>query len=212
MAMLVSIWNMRNAILFRGEKLSPFTFYRGWSSKVDVVISALNRKKQDNQKTGVDEETGNGEMMESKEIKEGRPVYLVHSGDGCHLKRIMVDASWDSQRVASFGWCLLNEEEAVVYEGKAKGRAENPLQAETKGLKMALDWARMEGLLHLEISSDCLQLVTQLADIGMVHHSIEGLLEEVAEISSYFHCLCISYIPRAFNCRAHKLAEEARNL
>ncbi|XP_074290573.1 uncharacterized protein LOC141617290 [Silene latifolia] len=160
----------------------------------------------------MDEEEITGRSLENKEVKGGRPVYLVHSGNGCHVKRIMVDASWDTQRVASFGWCLQNEEGVIEYEGKAKGRAENPLQAETKGLKMALEWAREEGLLHLEVSSDCLQLVTQLADLGKVHHTIEGLMEEISELSSYFHCLGVSFIPRDLNCRAHKLAEEARRL
>ncbi|XP_074290144.1 uncharacterized protein LOC141616886 [Silene latifolia] len=211
-AMLSAIWNMRNNIRFRGERLPPSIFYRCWESTVSLTKSACSKKEENKLNASWDVEGNEGRSVEFKAIKEGQPVYLVNSGNGCHMKRIMVDVGWDISRLASFGWCFQNEEGVIEYEGKAKGRAENPLQAETKGFKMALEWARMKGILHLEISSDCLQLVNQLAGLGSVHHYIGSFVEEIMELSSSFHCLCVSFIPRDLNCRAHKLAEEARTM
>ncbi|XP_074276872.1 uncharacterized protein LOC141600528 [Silene latifolia] len=144
-------------------------------------------------------------------IRESKPVNLVSSMGNCDRVRIMVDAGWKSRDKAGIGWVVVSATGSLLFkEGKAL-KAETPLQAEALGLRDAVIWAVKQKVLHLEISSDCLPLVAALADIHKPHHLAKMILNDILSISTSFHCLSISYIPRDFNKIAHGLACKAMN-
>ncbi|XP_074278244.1 uncharacterized protein LOC141601837 [Silene latifolia] len=117
------------------------------------------------------------------------------------------DMTWASS-------CALcnNADGETRYEGFLRGRAESPLQAEALGLKEAISWARQAGVLHIEVSSDCLSLLTQWMGKQAKHHHIRNILQDITLLSSVFHCLCFSYVRRDCNFRAHALAQQAMSL
>ncbi|XP_074318610.1 uncharacterized protein LOC141655428 [Silene latifolia] len=77
----------------------------------------------------------------------------------CRMMRVKVDSSWENSYAATFGWVAFGGSGDLFFEGSVKGRAESPLQAKALGVKEVLQWACGRGILHLEVSSDCLQLL-----------------------------------------------------
>ncbi|XP_074287514.1 uncharacterized protein LOC141612602 [Silene latifolia] len=121
----------------------------------------------------------------------------------------MVDAGWRGIEKAGIGW------EGVLGNGQRycrevrKIRAESPLQAEGLGVLSVMLWAQEQGIRHLEISTDCISIVYQLAGFERMQHLIKATLMDIIGTAASFHCLAISYIPRSFNKRAHGLACKA---
>ncbi|XP_074266002.1 uncharacterized protein LOC141588458 [Silene latifolia] len=95
---------------------------------------------------------------------------------------------------------------------QARIRAESAMQAEALGIRDIVMWAQERRVLHLDISSDCLQLVTKLAETEKEDHRITGILEDIRASFSFFHCLVFNFIPKRFNGFAHNLAKQAMNL
>ncbi|XP_074288687.1 uncharacterized protein LOC141613845 [Silene latifolia] len=123
LAIIVSLWNLRNNARFRGERFIPEAFFRVYNR---LVSDALNA------------------------VKESKTQVVL-----------MVDASWRKSCHASWGWVAMDSEENVICNGSGRGFSESPLQAEAIGVLKALIWARDCGFLHVEVSSDCLQLLFQ---------------------------------------------------
>ncbi|XP_074283592.1 uncharacterized protein LOC141608134 [Silene latifolia] len=136
--------------------------------------------------------------------------------NGSHLVSIairanQVDASWYRTYEAAIGWVAFDMGGNILFEGGVKMRAES-LQAEAMNIRRVLDWARDRGMLHLEVVTDFLQLVYQIAGIERTHHLIKGILDDITSSTSCFHCLCFSFLPRGLNRIAHGLARQAMEM
>ncbi|XP_074300109.1 uncharacterized protein LOC141631323 [Silene latifolia] len=216
LVILVSLWTLRNDIIFRGVSFNPGVFFSKCRHLNEDVLQA-NGKILNDPTHPPGFETGDhgntlDEDTEYQMLRVGRPFYCIGSFSSCSMVRIYVDASWKTSCLAGFGWIVIGSEGETRYEGYVCGRAVSPLQAEALSLKAVISWARQAVVLHLEISSDCLQLLTQWMGKETPHHHIKGILNDSTLILSAFHCFCFSYVRRDGNIRAHALAKQAMSL
>ncbi|XP_074305970.1 uncharacterized protein LOC141641196 [Silene latifolia] len=214
LATIVSIWNLRNAARFRGGKFYPEVFFRFLNQLVGVTMEARTQSSR-SLGQGSTEAHNDGIMEQDlgmNTLGNGNPVYVTGTPGSCSMIRLMVDASWRKSCEASWGWIALDMGGHVVGEGNGRGFAESPLQVEALGVTRAISWARDCGLLHVEVSSDCLQLLGQWAGYGAGHYLIAGILDDIAFLSTNFHCLCFSYVCRELNGPAHRLARRAMTM
>ncbi|XP_074264948.1 uncharacterized protein LOC141587371 [Silene latifolia] len=216
LAILVSLWSLRNNIRFRGEAFNPNVFFIKARQLIKDVLQANDKSNNAPLHPPGFEDGAPGSSSDNdidfQMLREGRPFYCIGSFSPCAMIRIYVDASWKKPCPAGFGWIAFGPEGDAIYEGYLCGRAESPLQAEALGVKEAIAWARQEGFLHIELSSDCLSLLTQWMGNQTMHHLIKGILQDISLISSVFHCLCFSYVRRDCNSKAHALAKKAMSL
>ncbi|XP_074271614.1 uncharacterized protein LOC141595546 [Silene latifolia] len=145
-------------------------------------------------------------------IRDSYPFFLVGNAGDCKQLWVKVDAGWHRNYETALGWVAYDENGCRIFEGGLKIKAESALQAEAMGIQKVLIWACERDILHLDLSSDYLQLVTQLAGLARPNHLIGGLMEDIFRIGARFHCLCFSYLPRKLNKIAHSLACEAMRL
>ncbi|XP_074300422.1 uncharacterized protein LOC141631683 [Silene latifolia] len=145
-------------------------------------------------------------------IKNFIPFYLIGKESSCRITRIKVDASWFDNLEASAGWVAYSNEGSILFEGGSKFKAESASQAEALGIRKVLEWAIRNRIFHLNISSDCLQVLYQIAGIEQEHHLAKGVLGDIATLLPSFHCLCLSFVPRNLNKRAHCLAKRAMSM
>ncbi|XP_074288621.1 uncharacterized protein LOC141613777 [Silene latifolia] len=208
LAILVSIWTMRNNYIFRGENFIPALFFKKYSQ---LVVLTLRRYRGDIDfpKKGQLSQGNYDEENEIDMMRNGKPFYVIGGIGTCQATRICVDANWENYFAAAFGWVAYNYMGEAWFEGATKSRAELPLQAGAMGIKVALEWAYSRGIVHLKISSDCPQLLTQWAGKDCKHHQVRGIVEDINNLTSVFHCLCFSYVRRNLNGRAHDLAKRA---
>ncbi|XP_074314451.1 uncharacterized protein LOC141649667 [Silene latifolia] len=130
----------------------------------------------------------------------------------CMVTRVHVDASWEKNYDAAIGWIAYSSSGSVINHGSIRMRAELALQAEALGIWNVLKWACNSGRLHLEVSSECLQLLNQIAGVEKGNHIIKGILEEIQKLYVFFHCLCFNFIPRHLNMLAHDLARQTMRM
>ncbi|XP_074318481.1 uncharacterized protein LOC141655293 [Silene latifolia] len=210
---VVSIWSLRNSIRFRGEVFNPYVFFTKTRQLIKDVLQANDKSNNASLHPPGFENGVPGSSVEDdidyQMLCVGRPLYCIGSFSSFPMVRIYADASWKKSCLADFGWIVIGPEGETRYEGYLCGRAESPLQAEALGVKEAISWARQEGILHAELSSDCLSLLMQWMGKQTKHHLIRGILHDISLISSGFHCLCFSYVRRDCNYRAHALAKQA---
>ncbi|XP_074310520.1 uncharacterized protein LOC141646548 [Silene latifolia] len=121
----------------------------------------------------------------------------------------MVDAGWKSLDKAGIGWVVFSEVGNILYEEKRCIRAESALQAEGIGLLEVLMWAVKQGFHHLEVSSDCLQLLLFIDGFQKPQQNLVDILRDIEALAPSFHCLAFRYLPRSLNSLAHSLACEA---
>ncbi|XP_074306072.1 uncharacterized protein LOC141641300 [Silene latifolia] len=179
-----------------------------------VIWSVRNKIKYQDQRQhqAVKEIEEGTPQTEALAIRNGRPVCILGLPTSCAVVRVKVDASWNSNYEAAFGWIASDGTGRELERRQARIRAESALQAEALGIRDIVMWAQERRFLHLDISSDCLQLVTQLAETEKEDHGITGILEDIRTSFSFFHCLVFNFIPRRFNGFAHNLAKQAMNL
>ncbi|XP_074282453.1 uncharacterized protein LOC141606974 [Silene latifolia] len=118
----------------------------------------------------------------------------------------------DGLGVCGIGWVAYDEEGVMLLHGSMKITAESALHAEALGLLAVTQMAVEKGLLHLEVVSDCLALICQVAGYAGVNHVIKGVLQDIKGLYALFHCLSFSYIARNHNVVAHGLASRAMRL
>ncbi|XP_074293604.1 uncharacterized protein LOC141620698 [Silene latifolia] len=215
LAILVSLWNLRNDIVFKGGSFHPVVFFSKARQLVTDVLQAINKCTNDTLHPpgyGPEEQDNQTDFDDIKMLRMGRPAYSIGVPSSCSMVRILVDAGWIDSRLAGFGWVVLGTEGDIRFEGSMRGRAESSLQAEALGIKEAIKWAQQAGILHLEVSTDCLQFITQWMGKATIHHHISGILGEITSLSTAFHCFCFSYVRRNQNTRAHGLAKQAMSL
>ncbi|XP_074283959.1 uncharacterized protein LOC141608513 [Silene latifolia] len=193
-------------IKFLGTLWCLWMYYGIWRSTVDIALQA-----RDVGDSGGVASKGIGRGSDSSvwEVCDGRPFYVIGGATSCNSVKVMVDAGCKSVRNAALGWIAYVHDGATLFTRSVKITAQSALQAEALGLKDVLGWAREQGILHLEVSSDCLQLLLQLAGDEMAHHFTKGLLDDMDLYFPSFHCLCFTFIPRRFNKIAHDLAMRA---
>ncbi|XP_074282971.1 uncharacterized protein LOC141607513 [Silene latifolia] len=136
----------------------------------------------------------------------------AHVESSCFTFRIKIDASWFENLEASAGWVMYNNEGNMVFEGGSKFKAESASQAEALGIRKVLEWASYNRILHLEILTDCMQVLFQMAGIEKTQHLTKGVLGDISSLLPSFYCLCFSFVPRNLNKRAHSLATRAMRI
>ncbi|XP_074287512.1 uncharacterized protein LOC141612600 [Silene latifolia] len=144
-----------------------------------------------------------------KWLRESKPVHVIESLRTCDCVRIMVDARWKAKENAGIRWVAFSAVGDMFFETSKAIKAESAMQAEALGIREVLFWALDQGLWHLEVSSGCLPIIAFIAGIRQTHHLTKEILDDILSLSSYFHCLSFSYIPRLFNDIAHGLACKA---
>ncbi|XP_074315067.1 uncharacterized protein LOC141651247 [Silene latifolia] len=197
LATLWNIWVLRNNIIFRDTKFYPQLFFENCSHLVSIAIRA-NQVRGEVKDDGSNLTFGNVEDCHTR-IRNCHPFYVIGKSGTCQTIRVKVDASWYRTYEAAIGWVAFDMGGNIFFEGGVKMRAESALQAEAMGTRRILDWARDRGMLHLEVATDCLQLVYQIAGIERKHHLIKGIRDDITCSTSCFHCLCFSFLPRGLN-------------
>ncbi|XP_074293273.1 uncharacterized protein LOC141620032 [Silene latifolia] len=204
LATLWCIWSTRNQILFQGVEFHPIMFFKHWSQIVSTGIQAIEEIKK-----GACALEGNSTPLardNANWVRNSNPICVVGRIGDCGYVRVMVDAGWKGFDKAGVGWIAMSENGHIFHSMEKKIKVESALQAEGLGVLLVLRWACERGLRHLEISSDCLSLIFQLAGMERRHLLLKTILEEISDCFSYFHCLAFSYVPRRFNHDAHSLA------
>ncbi|XP_074290748.1 uncharacterized protein LOC141617449 [Silene latifolia] len=212
-AIIWCLWTTRNMLKFQDLTLNLNVvmnlIFKVVREKVHMLCKSLDSPQP--RVSGCTE----GEVMtqqESMDIRNGHPVCVVGNPAGCDVTRVKVDASWNQTMEAAVGWIAYDEMGQELGRRQVHLRAESPLQAEALGVRDVVEWAKARHILHLDISSDCLQLINQLAKVATENHKIAGVLQDIRESFSAFHCLAFNFIPRHLNGIAHSLAQQAMKM
>ncbi|XP_074304184.1 uncharacterized protein LOC141638901 [Silene latifolia] len=212
-AILWGLWTLRNNVIFQELVLNPHTitgcFYNSIREKVHVLCNASPTKQPQLMLRSSEE----GSDQEDREaIRNGHPVNLVGNQNSCAVVRVKVDACWVRNFEAAVGWVAFDHTGKEIERRQMCTRAESALQAEALGVRDVLVWAQAQRVLHIDLSSDCLQLINQIAGVDKEDHMIAGIREDIRERLRFFHCLCLNFIPRRLNNLAHGLAKHALRL
>ncbi|XP_074321435.1 uncharacterized protein LOC141657943 [Silene latifolia] len=210
LATLWGLWTTRNNAVFRGDQVMPCVLLQSIASNVEVYLqSKLNEKEYNEKMQGrVTHSLGTDDIHN---IKDGHPVYMVGRRGHCRGIRIKVDAGWLKTLDAAIGWVAYDSDGIIIETGSRKTKV-NRLCKRALGISEVLQWAVGKGFLHLEVVSDCLPLICQIAGFAGVHHGIKGMLQDFKDFYASFHCLSFAYITRNLNVVAHGLASRAMRL
>ncbi|XP_074302849.1 uncharacterized protein LOC141636469 [Silene latifolia] len=204
------IWCTRNNLVFRGDSFSPEAFYNLQSKTTAEAIAAYEATQ------GMVRTKGFFPGLQRNEVREklenSFPVYLIGTGRGCNSIRVKVDAGWHTSLVSAAGWVTYDHDGFIIFEGGRSFWSESALQAEAKGIREALRWASANGIFHLDVFSDCLQILLQITGVENGHHLTQGILLDIEASLPFFHCISFSFIPRNLNSVAHRLAKRAMRL
>ncbi|XP_074289192.1 uncharacterized protein LOC141614336 [Silene latifolia] len=211
LATLWGLWTARNNVVFKGGRVMPSILLESVANNVETYLQAMMKETERNDKV-------KGQVMpsmdstEMRSIKDGFPVYMVGRRDPCRQIRVKVDARWSKNLAAGIGWVALDDAGVRFAHGSRKITAESALHAEALAIFEVIQWAVGKGFLHLEVVSDCLPLICQIAGLAGVNHVVKGILQDLKGFYAYFHCLSFSYISRNLNAVAHGLASRAMRL
>ncbi|XP_074300658.1 uncharacterized protein LOC141631956 [Silene latifolia] len=212
-AIIWGLWTIRNKIKFEDLAINPQLLIGILFDSIKERAHLL-RNQVDN-KGSLKEPRGSvGDQVDQQktDLRNGIPFHMIGQPGLCSPLRVKVDASWDRSFKAAFGWVAYDEMGRERLRRQVSTRAESALQAEALGVRDVVSWARSGGVLHLDISSDCLHLVNVIADLTKTDHLIKDLLEEIRSSARFFHCLSFCFIPRYLNSVAHGLARQAIRL
>ncbi|XP_074296900.1 uncharacterized protein LOC141627561 [Silene latifolia] len=204
LSVLWSLWRNRNEIVFSGKSFSSEYFFASLSNTTNVALEAESRIASNVSALGAVCYDPLDTLR--TEISNHFPFFLVGDKGTCAPYRVKVDASWVSSLHASAGWIVYAPNGDCYGTFAISFDAESALQAEAIGIREVLRWAVRSNLLHLDLSSDCLQLLLQLARVESLHHLVKGILLDIESDLLLFHCICFSFVPRRLNKVAHNLA------
>ncbi|XP_074314694.1 uncharacterized protein LOC141649924 [Silene latifolia] len=139
-------------------------------------------------------------------LRNGVTIPLIQSSLSCSRSHIFVDAAWSAELAAGFGGCIMLDND-VVSEFCIKGRAENAEQAEALAIREALKWALSRNILHVNIFSDCLQVLAQVLKYSQLKYWTRNTVDDIIDLAKNFHCSSFTYVPRICNRAAHRLAK-----
>ncbi|XP_074271288.1 uncharacterized protein LOC141595219 [Silene latifolia] len=212
-AILWGLWTLRNNVIFKEMAVTQQYLVHGFFKSVheNIRILCAHLAKKDK---GIINCNGQDEQSLSSlaEIREGKPIRVIGMQGTCEVIRVKVDASWRQDYRAAIGWVAYNSAGTEIIRKQQKIRAESALQAEALGIRNALSWAQQCRYLHLDIATDCLQLINQIAGIEKENHLINQALASIRWLYADFHCLSFNFIPRSLNVVAHGLAYQAMRL
>ncbi|XP_074289003.1 uncharacterized protein LOC141614146 [Silene latifolia] len=146
------------------------------------------------------------------DIRNHFPFFLVGKKDTCSPYRAKVDASWVDSLRAAVGRVVYSPEGECVGSFARSFKAESAIQAEAFCIRELLRWALGRNYLHFDVSSDCLQVLLQLARVETPHHLTKRILQDIDSFLTSFHCICFSFLPRRLNKVAHNLAKAEMSL
>ncbi|XP_074277008.1 uncharacterized protein LOC141600665 [Silene latifolia] len=197
LAMLWGLWITRNNAVFKGNWVMSRLLLQFVANNVEVCLQSMLKEKEYNEKV---------------QRQDGHPVYMVGRRGQCRGIRVKVDAGWLKNFDAAIGWVAYNGYGVMIESGSRKIATESALHAEALGISEVIHWAVGKGFLHLEVVTDCLPLICQIAGYAGVNHVIKGMLQDFKSLYACFHCLSFSYIARNLNSVAHGLASRAMRL
>ncbi|XP_074291407.1 uncharacterized protein LOC141618199 [Silene latifolia] len=105
----VSIWKMRNDIIFYGEKFIPLVFFKQYARLMNVATEAAKKGEEDNKILQRNIEECQSHDPDVLLLKKGRPDFVVGSYGACLIVKIQVDTSWETSYDTAYGWVVLNE-------------------------------------------------------------------------------------------------------
>ncbi|XP_074306254.1 uncharacterized protein LOC141641494 [Silene latifolia] len=144
-------------------------------------------------------------------LKNGVSVPLIQGSLSCSRSHIYVDAAWSTNLDAGFGGCIMLDNELGALF-RIKGRAQNAEQAEALAIREGLKWELSRNILHINIFSDCLQVLAQILKYSQLKHWTSNTVDDIIELASNFHCIFFAYVPRICNKATHRLAKRAIKL
>ncbi|XP_074317987.1 uncharacterized protein LOC141654770 [Silene latifolia] len=212
-AIIWGLWIIRNKVKFEGLANNPRVLAGVLFDSIKERAHILSNQV-DHKGTLVDARGSVGDQLDQQitDLRNGIPYHMIGQPGHCSVLRIKVDASWERSFKAAFGWVAYDELGHECMRNQVTTRAESALQAEALGIRDVVSWARSGGVLHLTISSDCLLLISAIAEFTRTDHLIKDILEEIRSSASFFHCLSFCFIPRHLNSVAHGLARQAIRL
>ncbi|XP_074266698.1 uncharacterized protein LOC141589979 [Silene latifolia] len=201
-SVLWSIWCTRNNIIFRGDTLSVDFFHLQFNS-AQSAISALNhlsspvlfgRPGEDDDLCALKENILNSTLF-----------HLMGVGSNCQVIRAKVDESWVHSLHASCGWVVYRGNGVCLNRSSYGFLVETALEAEAIRICDLLTWAISSNYLHLDVSSDCLQILLQITWVDRPHHKTLNNVKDINLLLMSYHCICFSFIPRNLNKVGHNL-------
>ncbi|KAK9690042.1 hypothetical protein RND81_09G100400 [Saponaria officinalis] len=92
-------------------------------------------------------------------LEPGSLSFLIGRESGCPMSLIKVDVAWIKVRRAAIGWVIYEDRREISW-GCQRIWAQNAIQAEGIAIKEAMRRACGIGKLHVEIQSNCLQVIS----------------------------------------------------
>ncbi|XP_074278466.1 uncharacterized protein LOC141602056 [Silene latifolia] len=217
-ATLWRIWCCRNERVFRKHCPSPLFALRSVVEDVQGMHEAVEWKTMNSGGSGEvrdlipADDHHKTDLLGSDMVLNCRncyPFWIVGQSGCDNVFRMKCDAAWKDDRSAGLGWFILDMYGVRRGEGSHPFMASSPLQAEGFAMLHGLRWARENGILHLHLDTDCLNLVLQMIGAELPDMAISFLLNEIKSEIVYFQCCSLSYCPRGVNRIAHSLAQRA---
>ncbi|KAH9607114.1 hypothetical protein KSS87_005043 [Heliosperma pusillum] len=204
---LWGLWRARNHCIFQKEDPSPHRCISSIKKEFNDLQEAvdLNAKKT----SRLSAKSNLQEKFISRKIKNFNSFNLVGEQDCSDRKRIKCDAAWLENLKAGLGWVTWMGDGRSMLTFKKSSFAVSPIQAEALALQEALLWAIKEGFYHIDISSDCLNLILCIAGELQMPQEIKAIISSIRNLSSLMHCLSFNFCPRICNRIAHNVARQA---
>ncbi|XP_074318223.1 uncharacterized protein LOC141655018 [Silene latifolia] len=199
-----TIWVVRCRKIFDSTECSPIGVIFLYQDSLNLALSA-----EDGKPGSIAFQTPMEEDL--TKFRNGVPFPLIQSSVSCSRSHIYVDAAWSKEFAAGFGGCILFDND-IVSEFCIKGMAENAEQAEALAIREALKWALSRNILHINIFSDCLQVLAQVLRFSQLKHWTRNTIDDITDLAANFHCITFAYVPRICNKAAHRIAKRAINM
>ncbi|XP_074299560.1 uncharacterized protein LOC141630687 [Silene latifolia] len=203
---LWQIWCYRNAIKFRSENLPLSLVMNKLMTEASLNISVEERRLSLYPVSSATEAAVSSEAMR---IRDFFPHFLIGSFSCPCTLRLKCDAAWRRGFKASAGWFFQTEDGHTLRTQHAPFSASSAFHAEAVALELAMRDALANGYTHLHASTDCLNLVYQVAGVQDFLQEAKATLQHITSLLASFHCFSINYCPRSLNRITHSLAKSA---
>ncbi|XP_074265916.1 uncharacterized protein LOC141588370 [Silene latifolia] len=147
------------------------------------------------------------DLSEMERIRNFFPHFLIGSACCSDYIRVKCDAAWKPSFQAAAGWIFQNSSGEVIHRNQESVWASSAFQAEANALYLALSDALSKGFTHIDATTDCLNLVYQVAGLQDKTQEATSILCCIRNLLVCFHCFAISFCPRALNRTAHAIAK-----
>lgn len=190
---LWSIWRCRNNLVFQG-KIPSFADFAHFNNQIRVEnMLASSRAKMSNPIQGMVPLSTTGAL----------------SSTICHI-----DGSWSFGWIGGMGFIFHTNGALVVYK-TARTMACCPIQAEAIALKLATDYAILEGISNCQFLTDCQSLIDACTATNPPSEVDWRASKEIFHIWKVLKChegFACSFVSRGQNMIADELAKRGRIL